>query len=386
MLGGCSARQNAVPAALPQIAATQHNGYADRYRILYNLQGPPDEALPAAGLAYVNGMLYGTTTAGGTYNDGTVFRLHPSGGWKDLLYSFKGGTDGANPVADLLAVNGELYGTTESGGAYSLGTVFKIDANGKETVLHSFGNGSDGAQPEASLTLLNGKLYGTTSAGGTDGYGTVFGISAGGAERVLHSFSGYGFGTDGGHPVAALIVIKGTLYGTTPAGGKNAAGIFFAMSASGEETILYTFEGGLPAAREPGSPLVLLHGTLYGTAGGGTNDYGTVFSISPSGENETVLYSFGSSSSDGREPVAGLTVVRNNLYGTTDTGGKSGYGTLYKITTTGTETVLHNFSSGPPVHDGMDPEADLINVKGTLYGTTYDGGISRVGTVFALTP
>ncbi len=331
-------------------------------------------------------MLYGTTSAGGSYNDGTVFRLHPSGSWKDLLYSFKGGTDGANPVADLIAVNGTLYGTTENGGAYGLGTVFRIDANGKERVLHSFGNGSDGAQPRANLTLLNGKLYGTTYEGGTDGYGTVFGISTGGAERVLHSFSvGYSSGTDGGHPVAGLIVMKGVLYGTTPTGGENAAGIFFAMSTSGEETILYTFDGYLPSAREPMAPLVLLNGTLYGTAGGGTNDYGTVFSISPNGTNEAVLYSFGSSSTDGRDPGTGLTVVRNTLYGTTYDGGKSGYGTVYDITTTGAETVLHNFSFGAPPHDGMDPEAPVINVKGTLYGTTYDGGVSRVGTVFALT-
>jgi uncharacterized repeat protein (TIGR03803 family) len=335
----------------------------------------------------VNGMLYGTTSAGGTYNDGTVFRLHPSGSWKDLLYSFKGGTDGANPVADLIAVNGTLYGTTENGGAYGLGTVFRIDANGKERVLHSFGNGSDGAQPQASLTFLNGKLYGTTFKGGADGYGTVFRISTGGAERVLHSFSvGYSFGTDGGHPVAGLIIINGTLYGTTPTGGKNAAGIFFAMSTSGEETILYTFEGGLPAARDPYAPLVLLNGTLYGTAGGGTNDYGTVFSINPNGTNEAVLYSFGGSSADGRDPVAGLTVLRNTLYGTTDDGGKSGYGTLYKITTTGVETVLHDFSFGAPPHDGTDPDADLIYVKGRLYGTTYGGGVSGAGTVFALTP
>jgi len=331
-------------------------------------------------------MLYGTTSAGGTYNDGTVFRLQPSGSWKDLLYSFKGVTDGANPVADLIAVNGTLYGTTENGGAYGLGSVFRIDANGKERVLHSFGNGSDGAQPQASLTFLNGKLYGTTFKGGAAGYGTVFRISTGGAERILHSFSvGYSFGTDGGYPVAGLIVINGTLYGTTPAGGKNAAGIFFSMSTSGEETILYTFEGGLPAARDPYAPLVLLNGTLYGTAGGGTNDYGTVFSISPTGTNEAVLYSFGSSSTDGRDPVAGLTVVRNTLYGTTYDGGASGYGTLYNITTTGVETVLHDFSFGAP-HDGVYPKADLIYVKGTLYSTTYEGGVSRAGTVFALTP
>ena len=364
--------------------ATQHRAVPQRYRILFSFQGAPDEALPSAGLVNVNGTLYGTTTAGGNYNDGTVFSLRTTGGRKVLLYSFKGGTDGANPVADLLAVDGEFYGTTENGGAYGLGTVFRIDANGKETVLHSFGNGSDGAQPRASLTLLSGKLYGTTFEGGTYGDGTLFRISSDGAERVLHSFSvGYSFGTDGGHPVAGLIAISGALYGTTPTGGKNAAGILFAMSAGGTETILYTFDGGLPSAREPAAPLVLLKGTLYGTAGGGTNDYGTVFNISPSGQNEDVLHSFGSGSSDGRDPV-GLTVVKDKLYGTTYGGGTSGDGTLYSITTTGEETVLHNFGSQP--HDGIYPEAILVDAKRTLFSTTYEGGASGVGIVFSLTP
>jgi uncharacterized repeat protein (TIGR03803 family) len=371
---------------MPQIPPTHNRADAQKYRILFSFQGAPDEALPAAGLTDVNGTLYGTTTAGGNYNDGTVFRLRTTGGWKVLLYSFKGGADGANPVAGLLTVNGKFYGTTESGGANGLGTVFRIDANGKESVLHSFGSGSDGAQPRAGLTLLNGKLYGTTYEGGAYGYGTIFRISTSGAERVLHSFSvGYSFGTDGGHPVAGLIVINGAFYGTTPTGGKNAAGIFFAMSTSGAETILYSFDGTIPAARGPGAPLVFFKGTLYGTAGGGTNDYGAVFSISPSGKNEAVLHSFGSGSSDGREPGAGLIVVKDQLYGTTYAGGTSGDGTLYNITTTGAETVLHDFASGQP-HDGMSPEAILVDVKRTLYGTTYEGGASRVGTVFALTP
>ncbi len=99
-----------------------------------------------------------------------------------------------------------------------------------------------------------------------------------------------------------------------------------------------------------------------------------------------MLYSFGSGSSDGRDPISGLIVVRGNLYGTTYDGGASGYGTLYRITTRGAETVLHDFSSGPPPHDGINPEAPLIHEKGTFYGTTYEGGLSRAGTVFALTP
>jgi uncharacterized repeat protein (TIGR03803 family) len=387
VLDGCHAAQNATPAAIPQVVSAEHRADALRYRILFSFQGAPDEALPAAGLVNVDAMLYGTTTEGGAYNDGTVFALRPTGGWKVLLYSFAGGNDGANPAANLIAADGNLYGTTESGGAYGMGTVFRVNAKGHETVLHSFGSDSDGAEPQAPLTLLNGKLYGTTFAGGAHGYGTVFRISPNGAERVLHSFSvGYNFGTDGSHPVAGLIVVNGLLYGTTPTGGKNAAGVLFSMSTNGAETVLYDFDGTLPAAREPDAPLVLLNGTFYGTAGGGANDYGTVFSIRPSGKDEAVLHSFGSTSADGRTPVAGLTVVKGTLYGTTEAGGTSGYGTLYSITRGGAETVLHDFAARVPPHDGQGPEASLTGVNGRLYGTTHAGGISGLGTVFSLKP
>ncbi len=330
--------------------------------------------------------LYGTTALGGAYDDGTVFSLHTGGGWKILLYSFKGGNDGANPLAGLLAVDGTLYGTTQSGGAYGQGTVFSIDPKGKERVLHGFGDGSDGAAPAAGLTLLDGTLYGTTSGGGTYRDGTIFSITRGGAERVLHSFgTGYSFGTDGGHPVAGLIVVHGALYGTTPTGGKNAAGILFSMSTGGTESILYDFDGTLPAAREPRAPLLLFEGTLYGTAGGGTNDYGTVFSIRPDGTNEHVLHSFGTGSSDGRDPVAGLIVMKGTFYGTAYDGGAGGYGTIYAITASGYESTLHSFGSGYRF-DGLDPMASLIAVHRSLYGTTSGGGASEQGTVFTLQP
>ncbi|MGC2407790.1 MAG: choice-of-anchor tandem repeat GloVer-containing protein [Candidatus Cybelea sp.] len=380
-LAGCTARElnPQPPAVQPQTRSD-----AQSYRILYNFQGYPDEGWPQAGLVAVGPTLYGTTQYGGTYDDGTVFSLHRGGGWKVLLYSFRGGSDGANPVAGLLDVNGTLYGTTQNGGAYGQGTVFSINAKGREHVLHSFGSGYDGAQPVAGLTLLKGKLYGTTHKGGAYGYGTVFGVSLSGAEHVLHSFSeGYSFGTDGGYPIAGLIVVNGMLYGVTPTGGKNAAGIMYAISIGGTEQILYTFDGGLPAAREPQAPLLLFKGTLYGTAGGGTNDYGAVYSIGSNGENETVLHSFGSGSSDGRDPITGLIVGNGKLYGTTNAGGAGGYGTIYGITTTGDETVLHSFGSGYQ-HDGLNPEAGLIDVKGSLYGTTYYGGVSDAGTVFTL--
>jgi uncharacterized repeat protein (TIGR03803 family) len=382
-LAGCAF--SATPTTTNQFVA-QDLPDAQKYQILYSFQGEPDQASPQAGLTVLSGFLYGTTASGGTYNDGTVFRLRPTGGQKALLYSFKGGNDGANPVANLLAVDGKLFGTTQSGGADGEGTVFRIDPNGKEMVLHSFGNQLDGAQPMAGLALSRGVMYGTTYAGGVLNYGTVFRITRGGAERVLHSFlSGYSFATDGGHPVASLTAIAGLLYGTTPTGGKNAAGILFTISAKGVEKILYDFNGSLPNARGPRAPLLLFNGTFYGTAGGGANDYGAVYSIQPDGTNETLLHSFGSGSFDGRNPAAGLTALNGKLYGTTADGGANGAGTIYRLTQGSIETVLHSFGTGPP-HDGSNPEAGLTLVKNALYGTTAGGGTAGQGTVFAFRP
>jgi uncharacterized repeat protein (TIGR03803 family) len=172
-----------------------------------------------------------------------------------------------------------LYGTTEFGGTYDNGTVFSVNPNtGAETVLHSFGSGADGEYPIASLIDVKGTLYGTTEEGGTYGGGTVFSLSlTTGTETVLHSFGG---GTDGNTPVASLINVKGTLYSTT--------------------------------------------------AGGGTYGDGTVFSVNPKTGAETVLHSFGSGT-DGEYPEASLIDVKGALYGTTEEGGTYGSGTVFAL-------------------------------------------------------
>jgi uncharacterized repeat protein (TIGR03803 family) len=222
--------------------------------------------------------------------------------------------------------------------------VFSITPSGKETVLHSFGIGSDGKLPEAGLIALNGTLYGTTVQGGASscasiGCGTVFSIATSGKEKVLHSFSG----SDGAYPQGGLTDVNGTLYGTTSDGG------------------------------------------AHGSACGST-PCGTVFSITKSGK-ETVLHSF--SGPDGAYPWAGLTNVNGTLYGTTVDGGAGGSncsyaggcGTVFSITTSGKEMVLHNFGN---FGDGAYPFADLVNVNGTLYGTTPYAGRYGFGTLFSL--
>ena len=259
------------------------------------------------------------------------------------------------------------------------------------SVLYRFkGPPDDGAYPYAGLININGTLYGTTYRGGADSsYGTVFAITTSGAESVLYSFDG----TSGVLPAAGLINVEGTLYGTAYAGGANGQGTVFSITPSGTENVLYSFKGAGDGA-SPVAGLLNVKGTLYGTtfAGGagrchgGSYGCGTVFSITTSG-TEIVLHSF-KGKSDGEEPEAALINVKGTLYGTTYNGGKYcsgsyGCGTAFSITTSGKETVLHSFGG---TGDGDYPSAGLLNVNGTLYGTTAGGGTSSAGSVFAITP
>jgi uncharacterized repeat protein (TIGR03803 family) len=315
-----------------------------------------------------------------------------------VLHRFGGSGDGVWPVfGDLIDVKGKLYGTTSGAGANNAGTVFTITPSGKETTLYNFGGfgSGDAAGPWAGLINVNGALYGTTFGGGTDDFGAVFTIAPSGKETVLSSFVG-GSG-DGREPVAGLINVKGILYGTTYIGGGTACGLgcgtVFAITPSGKETVLHSFAGSGDGSF-PYAGLINVKGALYGTTsiGGGTGcggyGCGAVFTITPSGI-ETVLYSFGAGGSqDGANPYAGLLNVNGTLYGTTRSGGRTGCddggcGTVFAITPSGSETVLHRFGGSG---DGVHPYASLVNVNGKLYGTTREGGASTYGTVFAITP
>jgi uncharacterized repeat protein (TIGR03803 family) len=235
---------------------------------------------------------------------------------------------------------------------------------------------------------VKGKLYGTTLNGGINGDGTIFRVSTSGREKMLHSFELY---EDGANPVASLIDVKGTLYGTTEegigvGGSGSGFGTVFAVSTAGAENVRYNFQDSDGA--DPAAGLTNVRGVLYGTtAGGGVHYYGasgTAFSITTSG-SLTSLHSFGYvTGTDGSRPVARLLYVRGKLYGTTPLGGAYGKGTVFSMSLTGSnEKVLHSFGHGT---DGAAPLAGLIDVKGTLYGTTSVGGKYGDGTVFALTP
>jgi uncharacterized repeat protein (TIGR03803 family) len=351
------------------------------YQLLYAFEGAPDGQRPS-GLVDVNGTLYGVTNDGGAFGLGTVFSITGSG-QERIIYSFKGGADGAYPfpVASLVNINGTLYGTTGAGGTgvcpfNACGTVFAVTPSGEERVIYSFKNYADGDAPNG-LIDGHGTLYGTTYIGGLN-YGTVFAVTTSGKETVLYQFKG---GSDGFNPNGGLVDLNGTLFGTTQGGGGTtgcngsgadpSCGTVFSVSPSGEKHLVHRFQAGTDATN-PTAGLIDVCGTLYGMAGGGAFGQGTVYTVSRSGK-ERVLYSFKGGPADGAVPGQWslLTDVDGTLYGTTQGGGASSSGTVFKISKSGTETVLYMFKGSP---DGSSPFTGVTDVHGTLYGTTYLGG------------
>lgn len=362
------------------LAGFVHAAQAKDFSVLYSFAGAPDGAYPEASLLRdAAGNLYGTTETGGANDAGTVFRLAAHGG-ESVLYSFGGTGDGANPVSSLIAdKTGNLYGTTENGGTGGGGTVFRLAPDGTETVLYSFTGGSDGGSPSAGLTRKSGSLYGTTVSGGAGDKGVVFRLAPNGKETVIHSFTG---GNDGSEPFAGLLANKaGRLTGTTYTGGAYDHGTVFRISPDGSETVLYAFSGGSDGGSPAGAVVADGRGNLFGTTLlGGTNDSGTVYKLTPDG-SETVLYSF-TGQTDGADPSCGLVFdASGNLYGTTPVSQADSDGAVFKLSPKGKLTVLHAFSGA----GGAGPVAGLIaDEKGQLYGTTPISGAYGYGVVFEL--
>ena len=339
-----------------QVAAAQVTLDYSSFITLASFNGT-DGAYPTAGLVQAtNGNLYGTTSTGGAYGGGTVFKITPSG-TLTTLYSFcaqSGCTDGGYPALGLVqANNGDLYGATSGGGANNGGTVFKITPGGTLTTLYSFCSQSgctDGIDPLAGLVqATNGDLYGTTLYGGASNDGTVFKITPTGTLTTLYSFCSKSVCTDGNGPFAGLAqATNGELYGTTVAGGANTnpdfpsgGGTVFKITPSGTLTTLYRFcsQSGCTDGALPQAALVQASdGYLYGTTSqeGANGNYGTVFKITPSGAL-TTLYSFCSQSgcTDGSmdgNTAAGLVQATNgDLYGTTELDGANGDGTVFRL-------------------------------------------------------
>lgn len=322
---------------------------AQTFSVIYNFAGPRgDGGLPLAGLVIdAAGNLYGTASYGGSTYNGAVFKVTESG-QETVLYNFAGGTvDGANPQSSLIMDRGgDLYGTTYAGGAHGTGTVFELGKNGKETVLYSFAGGTDGANPVAGVTRdAKGNFYGTTSAGGTSGYGTVFQltpvpVSASSSltkykESVLHNFTHQ---NDGDVPYAGLILDgAGNLYGGATGGGANNGGTIFELtpsSGSWNFNVLYSLPGwDISGAWQ--NLLLDSSGNIWGTTHcDGTYEAGTVYKLTNSGGtwNYTSMYVF-TGGTDGIYSISTPVFdTQGNLYGTAEYGGANNNGVVYKIT------------------------------------------------------
>ena len=383
-----SARTLAPPTAILFAILASLMGHAQTFTVLYSFTGGVDGRFPQPSLVRDGaGSLYGVTSAGGTAQAGTVFKIDAQGN-ETVMYSFLGQSDGFEPTSLIWGSNGDFYGTTSGGGVSNRGTVFKLDSAGSETVLYSFaGFPTDGDAPIGKLVRdVEGNLYGTTFMGGLTNQGTVFKLDTADNETVLHSL---GSGVDGSFPWAGLIQdALGNLYGGTVDGGTRSYGTVFRVSPSGMEGLIYNFS--ITTGDSPYGGLVRDDlGKLYGTTEyNGPAQNGMVYRIDGPGK-VTTLYAF-AGKKDGANPIGGL--VRDtagNFYGTTFAGGGTGCGgpgcgTVYKLDSTGKETVLCRFSGG---QDGSQPEGTLLlDTAGNLYGTTSTGGAYGWGTVFEIKP
>jgi uncharacterized repeat protein (TIGR03803 family) len=342
-------------------------------------------AYPSGGLALdARGNLFGTTEFGGAGNLGTVFVVPAGTGFISTL-AFFNYTNGDNPLGStVLDARGNLFGTTANGGINGRGTVFELAAgSGSITTLASF-NYTNGAHPVGGLILdAQGNLFGTTSNGGANGRGTVFEIVAGsGSLTTLASFN-Y---TNGAIPVGRLALdAQGNLFGTTSNGGANGRGtVFEIVAGSGSITTLASFNG-VNGAYASGGVALDARGNLFGTTQlGGANNVGTAFEVPAGSGSITTLASF--NVANGANPMGGLILdAPGNLFGTTQVGGANDAGTAFEIAAgSGSITTLASFST---FLSGSGPAGGLIlDARGNLFGTTQLGGANGLGTVFELSP
>jgi uncharacterized repeat protein (TIGR03803 family) len=363
---------------------------AQTFSVLYNFgttaTDPIAPQAPGTVAQGLDGNLYSTSNLGGANNLGTIFMVTPSG-TLSVLYSFDQ-THGALPYGGLtLGTDGSFYGTTYANysAPVETGMIFKFTPPATYTVLYQFSGASpDGAGPFAApIQGTDGNLYGTAFYGGHKGLGSVYRLTPAGKFTTLHSF----IGTDGKYPRAPLIQgTDGNLYGTASEGGTGAgdSGTVFTITTTGKFKVLYNFD--ITHGQQPYAGLVQGNdGNLYGTTtSGGSENSGVIYSITPAG-SLTVLRSLSNLTEDGYLPYAGLTLASDgNFYGSATNGGTGTYGTLFNISSAGAYSVLYDFLS----FTGIEPEATMAqHTNGMFYGDTFTGGLGSpcaCGTYFRL--
>jgi len=368
-----------------------------QYAVLYTFGlFPSDGIYPLSGLAFDGAEnLYGTTTEGGLYTDGTVYELQAGSWGENILYNFTGGSDGscfwglsgAGCSNVILDSQGNLYGTAPAGGAYGLGVVFELSPTGTETVLHSFGGPGDGHNPAGGVIMdSQGNLYGTTQSDyyQEDTLGIVYELSPSGetwTESIIYSLPNYDY-LNGGLAMDTAGNIYGTSYNTV-----------FKLSPNGQggwnPTVIHTFTGApKDGSVASGAPVLDQAGNLYGkTTSGGSKDDGTVYKLTPQ-ENgkwkEKILYNF----TIEQWATSVVLDATDNIYGTEVYGGSFGDGLVFELVApvgagAYKERTLLSFNG----KDGAAPFASLIfDGAGKLYGTTEVGGYGGYGVVYELNP
>lgn len=361
---------------------------AGAFTVIKTLNGTTDGGYSYAGIAIASdGNFYGITYQGGAFTNGTIFKITPAGVYT-VLRSLKTATDGS-PSGSTAAGNnlvqhpdGFLYGLLYGGGTKSGGTIIKISTVGAFTVLRHLISKPDGAFPHGSLIVgKDGLLYGTLSSGGAFNAGTLFKITTGGIFTRLKDLT---LATDGGVPKGSLLLGKdGNFWGTVSDGTSNFFGAIFKISTTGVYTVLTRFNGGVTGNVPHESLIQLKDFSYYGTTyAGGVNDYGTIFKIC--GGVHTVLHSFARSPVSNRPKGNLLQATDGNFYGTTSSGGTTTDGVIFKLTPAGVFSVLHTFNGAT---QGRNPEGSLIQgADGFLYGTTPTGGTGAGGggTIFKI--
>jgi uncharacterized repeat protein (TIGR03803 family) len=353
---------------------------AQTFSVLHTFQYFPHGASPYAPL-YRDSQrnLYGTTNGGGQYNSGVVFKIDTAGR-QTVLHTFSGLTggltDGACPTGGVVMdAAGNLYGTAFlSMWEQGPGLVYKIDTSGQFTVLYTFKGGADGSGPASGLILDSaGNLYGTTFYGGVNNNGVVFKVSPLGQETVLHSFTG---APDGASPWAGLTAdAAGNLYGTTYSGGAYSAGTVFKVTPSGQERVLFSFAQGSSGAYPAAGVVLDADGNIYGAAGV------LVYKLDQAEHFTTLAHLEARACGLARDASGNfyVTSVENDP-------GKLPYGAVFKLDTSGTVSLLYKFK-GAALLSGIELPVDgylgqnagpIVDSAGNVYGTTPFAGTAGI--------